>query len=340
MPLAPEIAIKRRMGIAASDAAPILGLSPWSSPADVWMQKKHPHLFKDKKMNPSLYWGIKLEAGVADEYALQTNQELISPGLVVSKDRPWMMCQPDRLIYDKKKGLECKTSDSWSGDEWGPSGTDQVPIQYLIQCVHSMVVMDVSEWDLAVLIGGNDFRIYNLFRDEDLVKMMLESEEEFYTRFIKGDETPEFDWGSSVGLAVAKKYPRSNPDKTITIKPSTEPMICSAVDKMMESRARIKDFEKEVDNCKPIIQVYMGDAEEMIVEGEKTRRITWKGGEKVKSEVDYEALFKKMLPLLPLTPIEKRDLIAAHVEKKTSARRFTPYDNYVPKKSKEKKKAK
>jgi predicted phage-related endonuclease len=57
--------------------------------------------------------------------------------------------------------------------QWGEQGTDQVPESYLIQCAYYASICDVPKVDIAVLIGGQDFRIYTYNRDKNLEEKLI-----------------------------------------------------------------------------------------------------------------------------------------------------------------------
>jgi len=55
----------RRTGLCGSDCASVLGLSPWTSSIELWMDKtgKKPI---DKEVSESMFWGSRLEDTIRD----------------------------------------------------------------------------------------------------------------------------------------------------------------------------------------------------------------------------------------------------------------------------------
>ncbi len=320
--LSTEVQEIRRRGIAATDAAPIMGLSPWKSHADVWIEKKQPDL-AERKETPALYWGNRHEKAIAEEYAQVTGQALDVSKLVINPKVPWMMCSPDRLIRGKKKGLECKTASGRVAYLWGPSGTDRVPQHYLIQVAHSMMVLNYHEWDLAVLIDNSDFRIYHLFRNKELMSMIYQQEAEFYSRFIAGGETPEFDWGKEVAEYVRRKYPQHE-DKEFSVDDHGDKIVKKALEDLLDARGRKADATRVEATQKALVQAYMGTHGTLLWK-DKNLKINWRTP-KDSEKIDWHALCEEIYPHLSLTAEQKQALIAKHTEKKTGARRFTVYD--------------
>lgn len=74
--------------------------------------------------------------------------------------------------------VEFKTSSK--SDGWGEPGTDEIPDYYMTQVQHYLAVTGVKTADVAVLIGGNDFRIYTIEADEELQALLIERESEFW----------------------------------------------------------------------------------------------------------------------------------------------------------------
>lgn len=318
MALSPEVLAERRTGIAATDAAPILGISPWKSAAEIWLEKKKPELVTFKE-SPALYWGSRHEQTICEEYSKITGQNLAASPIIRNKSVPWIMCSPDRLIDGKKKGLEAKTASDRMAYEWGPAGTDVVPQQYLIQTQHCMMATGYHEWDLAVLIGGNDFRIYHLFRDKELQKIMFEQEREFYKRFIVGKETPEFDWGKAVAEMVRKKYPKHD-DTELNVDENGGDELKKALLDLLDAREKQASIEKTRECCETLIKSYMKN-DGLLKWEQQNIRVTWRTT-KESVKIDWRAVFEEVFPLLNIDAEEKRKILERHTEKKETQRRF------------------
>lgn len=202
----------RKAGIGGSDMAAVLGLSPYKTPLDVYNEKLGLVEPEDLAANERVHFGNVLEDVVAEEFGRRTglkprrnNQHL------VHKDHPFLMANIDRgitgKVMGKKAGLECKTCDKWAArpEMWGDGALleydsegnlviaqydDMVPDWYLIQCVHYMAVTDSDLWFLAVLIGGNDFRIYTIWRDRDFEALVMKKAAKFWNEYVLAQTPP------------------------------------------------------------------------------------------------------------------------------------------------------
>lgn len=155
-----EFLENRRKGIGGSDVAPVLGISKWSTPLDVYNSKVNP--IQDEEETPEhLHWGNMLEPIIADEFERQTGFKVQKRNKMYRDGQyDCLVANIDRYVIGERAILECKSSSEYMKDEWGESGTDQVPPQYITQCMHYMSVTGYNKCYLAVLLGGNKFRYY------------------------------------------------------------------------------------------------------------------------------------------------------------------------------------
>lgn len=182
---------ERRKGVGGSDAAAVLGLNPWASPLDVYNDKLG-IVNKDLSDNETVRWGNILEDVIAKEYARRKGVKIRRRNqMFFHPEHSYMLANLDRTIDGQKKILEIKTAGAFMASQWGEEGTDQVPDSYLIQCAHYMAVMDYDITDLAVLIGGRDFRTYTIHRDKELERLIIEKEKAFWTNHIEKEIPPE-----------------------------------------------------------------------------------------------------------------------------------------------------
>ncbi len=182
----------RKQGLGGTDAAAILELSKYRTPLDVFLDKTNRS--EPIEDNEAMFWGRTLETVVANVYAQRTGDKVRRMGMRTSKEHPFMLANIDRQIIGDPKGpgvLECKTSSAYRADEWGEAGTTEVPADYYAQVCHYLAVTGYSFARLAVLIGGNDFRVYDIPRDEDLIKRLIEVERQFWFDHVQKDLPPQ-----------------------------------------------------------------------------------------------------------------------------------------------------
>lgn len=193
---------ERLTGIGGSDAAVALGLSPYRTPLELYYEKRGE--LPPFEGNEATHWGTLLEPVVRDEYARRTGRQVTVPPLLRHPEHPYVIAHADGLTNDGR-AYEGKTART--ADGWGEPGTDQVPQAYLIQCQHVMLVTATPVTDLAVLIGGSDFRTYEIPADRELQELILEREAKFWQR-VQDGRAPDPDFSTESARDLLKRlYP-------------------------------------------------------------------------------------------------------------------------------------
>lgn len=245
MSLTPEILEARKSGMGGSDVAAIMGMSPWKTAHTLYLEKRG-ELEDDFLDTEVVHFGNVLEQVVADEYARRNDVKVQRRNeMIRHPNYPFMLANIDRKVVGAKKGLECKTADKFTRDKWGESGSDEVPDYYHIQSAHYMNVLGYDEWDLAVLIGGNEYREYPLVRDQELSEMLMEGCIKFWERVSKGIP-PDIDFEHQTTIdAIKRVYPGTNGETV---------MLPAAIEHWHKVKAdaeeKVKIYTGVVDGCK------------------------------------------------------------------------------------------
>lgn len=315
---------RRKNGIGASEAAAVLGMSPWGSPVEVWARKMN--LMPEMEDTVRLMLGRKFEAAVAETFALMEGVQIEGDGMT-SVFHPTLpiFCTPDRFILGPNgkpaRGLEVKTVEPMMAHEWGEEGTDHVPRHYLIQCVVSMGVCDLPRWDLAAFFSMNDLRRYRIYRDEELERNIFEQLDAWWTRHVVGNVEPELDGTESCGEYLKVKFPK-NMREMVAADEATERLIAD----LLALRDNIGIMEMRKEETKNRIKAFIGDADG--VQG-SCGRVTWKMS-KDRKEVDWEAAITDFVLAAhgENPPPEIRtilgEVIKRRTRKKAGSRRFLP----------------
>lgn len=257
---------RRRKSIGGSDAAAAVNLSPWCSPYRLWLEKRGEREPDDLSDKDFIHFGNVLEDVVATEHMRRSGQRVARVNRqLVHPDHPWMTASIDRRIVGLREGLECKTASVWNADEWGDRD-DQVPLHYLIQCTHYLAVTGWDAWNVAVLIGGNDFRRFRIPRDEEFIEDLIKRESEFWQRVLSGDP-PDLVSLDDAYMRWPKDY--GNP---IVASPNAR----RAYDRWMKLRDEADEIEDKIKAEKLIVQAWMGDHSTLLDVDGKTRLCTWK----------------------------------------------------------------
>jgi len=264
----------RQAGIGGSEIAAIVGLSQYRTPTQVWESKINP--VQDEETSQPAYWGTVLEDVVAKEYAWRTGRKIQRlTSQMTHPDFPFAIANIDRAVINPeisgnvrwKNGrvttdrlLECKTANAFMDKQWGEAGTDSVPDAYLIQCQWYMGVTGASICDLAVLIGGQDFRIYTILRDDDLINDLLLQGAAFWELVQSRTEPDPVNYPECV-----KKWAKSDPALSV----QADDLLIDDLDKIQSIKAQVKELEAQEDALKARVLTALESAETLTYQGVK-----------------------------------------------------------------------
>lgn len=181
----PEWLTARKQIIGASEVACILGLSKWSTPLGIYLDKLNPSV--SDEMTEWQEWGHRLEDAIARWVGEKQDMIVLpSPGLLQSVEYPWLGATPDR-VTDAGEPVELKTSDRFMADDW----VDGVPDNYRIQVLVQMIVLGARRGYLAVLHGGNRPEFYVIEWDQVVVDQIIDITRGFWNDNVLALVPPE-----------------------------------------------------------------------------------------------------------------------------------------------------
>lgn len=143
--------------VGGSDVATIFGLSPWTTPLELWMVKKG--LMKPKSPpNPDqLAMGHMLEPIAAHFYAQRTGNTVTDDNyLYQHATLEYALANIDRRYKRKEDGeggvLECKSLTYHKAADWADGA---IPIYYELQLRYYLAVLDEKHGAFSALWGNN-----------------------------------------------------------------------------------------------------------------------------------------------------------------------------------------
>jgi putative phage-type endonuclease len=247
---------ERRTGVGGSDAATVLGINPFTTAYELYLDKLGEAPPEDEGfLKESRYWGSVLEQPVCDRYAEETGYKVQRANqLIRSKEHPFMIANIDRKVVgeDMRIGFEAKTAAR--ADGWGDSGSDEIPAYIMCQVQHYLAVTGYDVWDLAVLIGNRDYRMYRINPIESIISDLVEAEEEFWDR-VQAKVAPDVSWQSAATTRLLKNlYPGTN-GQVIQL-----PNVAQKYQDVMDDAAEQKNiYEKVIVGCKNRLAMLMGE---------------------------------------------------------------------------------
>ena len=296
----------RKGGIGSSDAAAAVGLHPYKSPLELWMEKTGqdgglPKVDPNDDQSP-MYWGTLLEPIVAAHYTRRTGRRVRKVNAVLQHpDHPWMLANIDREVVGAPdvQILECKTAGINGARLW----RDGVPEYVELQVQHQLAVTGKRAADVAVLLGGQDLEVFRIERDEDLIAHLITLEQQFWG-YVERNEAPPADGSDSADVALRALFPRDT-GQFVDWREDTQ--MGSVFSDLLAVREQLTTYVAQEARLKQTIQQQMGDASRALFEmGE----VSWKRS-KDGTQVDTARLLK-----------EQPDVVGFYMTTKPGSRRF------------------
>lgn len=202
----------RKRGIGSSDSSAAIGLNPYKSPLELWLEKtnRDQHLAKPNPEDDTapVFWGVVLEPIVASQYQRRSGNRVRKVNAVLQHpENPWMLANIDREVIGSPdvQILECKTAGLNGAKLW----REGVPKYVEVQVMHQLAVTGKQAADVAVLLGGQQLEVYRIERDELLIKHLIELERQFW-HYVETDTPPPADGSDSAERALRLLYPEDN----------------------------------------------------------------------------------------------------------------------------------
>jgi len=162
-----------------------------------------------------------------------------------------MIFHPDGITEDGRV-FEAKTARS--ADGWGEPGSAEIPVEYFAQVQHGLFVTGLEIADVAVLVGGSDFRVYNVPRDVDFQCLLVDAEANFWGRVEAGNPPP-------ATTAADVRLLFGTWSKKASVEAS--PAVLEAVEKLAAVRDLAAELKEQEEALKVEIQLAMGPNEEL-----------------------------------------------------------------------------
>lgn len=198
----------RRQGIGSSDAPAILGLDPYRSAFDVWVEKRGdaPPQVEREVME----WGKRLQEPIARAYAEKTKRDLVylfdQP--LLNRERPWQFASPDALCPEEWIVVEVKNVGAQGRKRWGEEGSDEVPEHFYVQGQYQLSTLGYGRIEMPVLFGGNKLVVYAFDEDPALQEIILSRVEHFWLKNVQADIPPRISGTERTRQWLAARYPR------------------------------------------------------------------------------------------------------------------------------------
>ena len=289
----------RKQGIGGSDVAAILGISKWRSAIEVWLDKTN-QTNTPIEENEAMRWGKLLEPVIRNHFASVTGKKVVEVKAIMQHpEYPFMIADVDGVTTDDDGNpaiLEIKTASEYKRDEW----SEGVPAYYQTQVQHYLCVTGVLKAYVAVLIGGNSFRVYEIDADHEIQQMLIAVEKDFWNK-VQNMIRPAID-GSDASKDLLDRIYHGGVEDPIVMPEEAVEWVDAYVEASADEEAA-KEKKQEASNH---LKEFMGDHDKATCLG---HTISWK-------PVTSERLDSKALK-------ESEPEVYAKYAKSSTSRRFS-----------------
>ena len=289
----------RKCGIGGSDVAAILGISKWNSAISLWLDKTN-QTNEPVEENEAMQWGTIMEPIIRNHFAEVTGKTVVEvKAMLQHPEHPFMLADVDGLTTDDEGNpaiLEIKTASEYKRAEW----ENDIPSYYQTQVQHYLCVTGVQKAYVAVLIGGNSFKVYEVDADAEIQSMLIAVEKDFWNK-VQNMIRPEMDGSDAAKNLLDSLYHGGISEKIVMPDEAIE-----YVDAYIEACAEEDNAKAKKQEASNHIKEIMGDYDKATCLGHS---ISWK-------PVSSERLDSKALK-------EAEPEIYEKYVKKSISRRFT-----------------
>lgn len=271
--------------IGGSDAAAILGVSPWKSAFQLYQEKigefvEESNPERDKRLNRGKRWEPVVVEMLIDELERRGHEvQLIGRNnRYQDPEFPFLACELDLelLVDGEEVNGEMKTVHPFAAKDWGEQGTDEIPVYYVAQGMHGLMIKPRNRVIVAALIGADDLRVHELSPDNDLIAAIRQKEIAFWER-VQTRNPPE----ATEPADVRRLYARDT--GTVAEADDQLALICQH---LKDKREQAKEIKKQMESLATAIQLRMGDAATLLYQNKPLA--TWKT--QLERRLDIEAI--------------------------------------------------
>jgi putative phage-type endonuclease len=309
-------------GLGASEVAAALGLSPYESPLELWLKKTSEAA--EEEDSDAGEWGLTVEPALRRWYERKHRVAVWHPlRSMFHPEIPWLRATPDGIalsasaalslpappeglpgtwVWDREvvppreiweHGFEAKNTNWRQAHRWGEPGSDDVPLEHIIQCQQGMAVTGLASWRVVASVGGQPPVVYVIERDDDLISQMLVGAIAFM-QSVWDKTPPPIDSSPAWSGYIARRYPFAV-DRPVVADSKQEALAAQ----LRDIRQRENDLEEVRTKIESQLKMAIGEHS-----GLKTTlgTISWRPSKPARP-VDYKAAFTDLATRMGMTEV-------------------------------------
>lgn len=258
--------MERKGFIGGSDVAVILGLSKYKTRLQLWLEKTG--RINSTAAGEAAHWGNMLEPVVVAEWQAQNGDESIQAlpcPIFHHPEHDWARANLDRGIFvNGVLGgvLEIKTASVYLAKDWDDG---RVPVAYVAQVQWYMFVTNTTYAEVAVLIGGQEYRQTRIMRNDAIINKLFKAASEFW-QCVESNTMPEPVTASDNAIV----YPVDDGGDILA-----SDGVLDAVRSLAIVKDKIKALDDEKEALEGEIKAFMAD-KATLIDAEGRKLVTYK----------------------------------------------------------------
>lgn len=239
--------LDRKLGIGGSEIAPIMKLSPYSTPLDVYRDKMNPEIIYEEE-SEDLKRGARVEKYILQEYC-EVNSCTLETNLppFIDPEYPFMRGNIDAKVVSQNVIVEAKSTKCPIA-KW----EEGIPEYYRTQVAYYAMLSNADRVDVPVLFSNWQYACFTYWRDLEYEARIRQAVIDFWNNHIVAGIPP----APSNPAELQEVYPKLETAKTI----KADSGIREKVNLWQEISLRRRELEKQEEKLKIEIQNFMGDA--------------------------------------------------------------------------------
>lgn len=239
--------LDRKLGIGGSDIAPIMNLSPYSTPLDVYREKMSLEVIYEEE-GEDLKRGKRVERYILQEYCEVNDCKLeVNLPAVIHPEYAFIRGNMDAKVVGQNVIVEAKSTKCPIA-KW----EEGIPQYYRTQVAYYAMLSNAERVDVPVLFSNWQYACFTYWRDYEYEALIKKAVIDFWNNHIIPGIPPE----PSTPAEIQTVYPKIENAKTIKADNEIREKVCQ----WQETSIKRKELEKQEEKLKIEIQRFMGDA--------------------------------------------------------------------------------
>jgi predicted phage-related endonuclease len=294
------VEIDRSQFLGGSDAAAVMGLSPWATPVELWQQKtgRKPKEVPDAAARKRYARGHALEPFIRDMVICKLQDQGMQVELLACNERytdpehGFLSCEIDfelrlsgvvligdqEVTFDREHiNVDAKSVSGFARKKWGPEDTEDVPIEYAAQFMFGLMLTGRRYCLVAALRSFDDVDIYWTVRDDETIAAMRPKLVTFWVDHVLGDTPPD----PMVFDDIKSLFPLDNGQAT-----EADERTAGMVARLRDVKAQLKALESLEESLTFEVGLFISPNSRLTFEGQDIA--TWKAQQQ--RRIDEKAL--------------------------------------------------